>query len=140
MVFVRIGFCQEGSVEFLREFLAIPKCAFLDALSQCCDHFQVDVGRQSFLGAGATGRVWRAHRRVRHAAQSGAADRDAIDAGDAKSDAELARPLALKVTDTLEKSRALWTEHTLYHEHRCGILFELTICNCNCHAFLLARE
>lgn len=94
----------------------------MNALSKCCDHFLVDVDRQSFLGAGATGRVWRAHRRVRHAVQSGDADRGDIVAGDAKRDAEIARPLALKVTDTLEKSRALGDENAMYSKYRCGIL------------------
>jgi hypothetical protein len=112
---------QEGSFDFLREFLRVPECAFLDALSKYCDHFVVDVDGQSFLGAGATGRVWRVLGSPHHAGRARADDRVVIDAGDARSDAEIARPLALKITDTVEKSRALGDEHALYCEHRCGI-------------------
>ena len=133
--------CQEGSFEFLREFLETRKCEFLDALSECCNHFRVDVGRQSFLGAGATGRVWRVHRRVDQAALSGAADSIVIDAGDgdAKSDAEIARPLALKITDTVEKSHALAGEHALYCDHRCGISSNIPVFNSR-KSILLARD
>ena len=132
---------QEGSFDFLREFLRVPECAFLDALSKYCNHFRVDVDGQSFLGAGATGRVWRVHRRVDQAALSGAADSVVINAGDidAKSDAEIARPLALKITDTVEKSHALAGEHALYCDHRCGISSNIPVFNSR-KSISLARD
>ena len=66
---------------------------------------------------------------------------DAIDAGDgdAKSDAEIARPLALKITDTVEKSHALAGEHALYCDHRCGISSNIPVFNSR-KSISLARD
>lgn len=55
------NWCDEGSFALLRDF--IRQSPLMKVLTAACKHFQLTVGKDSFLGAGAFGFVFRACRR-----------------------------------------------------------------------------